>query len=231
MLVVFYIISAISSVFAYMSIFLRKKANFGHWFIAMVITIICGLAFYIPMISKIIETFPNVNFGSVFAVATLFVWQSAFIFNDADKLVCYEIIALLFTFIIFLICPTFDTTSYRIPCYEEHISVDVVYVWDDNFCDDFVTKTIHLGSKPATYSFYVVSDEGHPIEKTIPANLTAIHPITSDETSPYLEIIVDQNCSGYNTKTQEHYLTIGNTHYNLYVPEDCITVILEKQNN
>lgn len=104
MLVVFYIISAISSVFAYMYMFSRKNANIKHWFKAIIIALLSGLSFYIPMISKIIEAFPNVDFWSIFAVASLFVWQSAFIFNDWNNLVSYWVTAFLFTFTVSLIC-------------------------------------------------------------------------------------------------------------------------------
>ena len=229
MLVVFYIVSAISSVFAYMSIFSRKKADFRHCFIAIIITLVCGLAFYIPMISKIIEAFPNIGFWSVFAVASLFVWQCAFIFNTADNLVNYEAAALLFTVTVLLICPTFDKTSYRSLCNEEHINVDTIYIWEDNFCDNLIQKNVCVNSRNTTYSFYLVSEDGHPIKKTIPANLTTVYTIDGEDT-PYLEIIVSRDCDGVDTKTQKHYLTIAYTHYNLYIPEDCITVVLEKAN-
>ena len=230
MLVVFYIISAISSVFAYMYMFSRKKYNIRHWFKAIIISILSGLSFYIPMILKIIESFPNVNFWNVFAVASLFVWQSAFIFNDRDNLINYETAALLLAVTISLVCLTFDTTSYYEACNDEHINVDCIYIWDDNFCDNLIQKTVCVSLRKTTYSFYIVSEDGHPIKKTIPANLTTVYTI-DDEESPYLEIIIERDCTGYNTNTQEHSLTIAYTHYNLYIPQDCISVVLEKQNS
>ena len=230
MLVVSYVIGAISSVFAYIYMFSRKKENGRHWFIAIIIALISGLSFYIPMISKIIKTFPNVNFWNVFAVASLVAWQSTFIFNHTDNLVNYQVATLLFAMIISIICPTFDPSSYYTFCNEEHTDVDVLYIYDDNSSDNLIKKTIHSNTLSATYSFYLISEDGKIFEKTIFENVTTIYPI-DNETSPYLEIIVSRDCSGFNPQSQKHYLSTAYTHYNLYIPENCITVIFENQNS
>ena len=230
MLVAFYVISAISSVFAYICMFLRKEENIKYWFSAIILSLLTSLSFYIPMISKIITTFPNINFWDVFAVVSLVAWQSAFIFNHTNNLINYEVAVLLFAMIISIICPTFDASSYRTFCNEEHIDVDVIYIYDDNSSDNLITKTIHSNTLSATYSFYLISEYGKPFEKTIFENVTTIYTIDNGA-SPYLEIVVSSDCDGFNIKTQKHYLSMVYTHYNLYIPEDCITVIFEKTDN
>ena len=234
MLVVLYIISAVSGVFA--SIYIEKE-KFKHWLVTTLIAILTGIAFCWCMFNKIANGVIQLNFGSVFSILSLIAWQLAFLFGNYDNIFDYEFAFALFacTICLFYLCIIQPYT--RVKCTAQHITKEVVFLvtsFDDSeteenvyggdfiVCQSFKNTT---NSKSSSYLYYYQLEDGTPKEGKIPAISTEIEYIGTDE-SPYLEITIIRNCSGYYPITDIHSLGFGQKTYKLYIPENSILKVL-----
>ena len=227
MLVIFYIVRALSAVLVPMFF---KRENFKQWVISILVTITTGGGFCLPMIQQILSDIKHIDFGMVFAVSSLIAWQSAFIFLDRENLFNYEVCALLFTLIVCLMVPNLIPFEGWASCDGEHVTVtktNILTSEDDPsqlnmYGEGFIVKQIiYVSSNNTTYKFSYLLQDGTQVEKQFPAKYTTICYIETGQT-PYVEEKNIRKCSGYNPETKKHFLTTATTNYILYIPEGCV---------
>ena len=232
MLVVFYIISAVSGVVA--SIFIEKR-NLKRWFTATIIAFLFGIAFCIPMTKKIVSDLYHINFWSIFAVLSLIAWQLAFIFNNSKNLANYEFAFLLFSFVIYVFCSSFFYSNYLVTCFDTHVSTEIfpiVITIDgtespENITEDVfvVERIMDISSNKFFYQYSIQHENGNISIMQSSEKSTTVVPIADSE-SPYVEITTTRHCSGYRRETLEHSLTYADKIYILYIPEGSIKNVL-----
>lgn len=227
MLVLLYIISAISSVLTYV---FEELENFKGRIICFVISILAAIAFCMPTINTIINSFPNVEFWPIFAVSSLILWPFIFISGDIPNAANYIVAAVLLATTLCLLCPAFYPTNNWETCNVEHITTEVVPILttinsnspkENVYGDGFIVRFVSdIFSNKFIYQYYKL-ENGIPVEDEFPKKSTTIHYISNTET-PYLEITTTMICSGYNPDFDKHIFIGTQKIYNLYVPEGSI---------
>lgn len=232
MLVVFYIISALSGVIA--SIFIERR-DLKRYFIATIVAILFGIAFCVPMINKIISDISHPNLWSIFAVLSLIAWQLAFIFNDSNNWVNYEFAFLLFSFVIYVFCSSFFYANYLVSCFDTHVTTEVFSIvttidsiesvesiLEEGF---FVEKITDINSNRAFYQYYLQLENGSYVFQQSSEKFTTVEPISDSET-PYVEVITTYHCSGRRKETLEHILNYSDQIYILHIPIGSVKNVL-----
>lgn len=232
MLVVFYIISAVSGVIA--SIFIERR-NLKRWFKATIFAFLFGMAFCVPMTKKIVSDLYHINFWSIYAVLSLIAWQLAFIFNNSKNWANYEFAFLLFSFVIYVFCSSFFYSNYLVTCFDTHVSTEkfpIVTTIDGTESPENITENVFvverimdISSNRFFYQYYIQHEKGNIIILQSSERSTTIVPIADSET-PYVEIITTRHCSGYRRETLEHVLTYSDVIYILYIPEGSVKNVL-----
>lgn len=223
MLVVLYIISAVSGVYVALSI---EEKNYKDWFISTLTAVLTGIAFCVLKINKIVTNMADINFWSVFAVTSLIAWQITFLFNNRQNLVINEIAFALLAFTIYSMC----YYSEREVCTDPHKTIEVISLMttiDDSeaeesvYGDGFIVRKVYSSYSSYIYQYYYQLEDGTPVEDNIPVYATEIIYISPDS-SPFIEIITIRECSGYYPKTDNHSLGFAKKTYKLYIPENSI---------
>lgn len=228
MLVILYIISAVSSVFS--AIYIQKR-QLKPILIATLIAILTGITFIVTMINKMANNVVELNFWSLFAMFSIVGWISAFLFNHPERIVDYEFCFALMAFVVVMLYPAVFPKYCWETCNEIHYSTEIVFLitsFDETSAEEtiygngyIVNKVYAYPSGFMYYYYHYINEDGTPIEDSIPVHLTTIEYIDADK-SPYLEIITIRDCSGYNPETGNHSLGFADKSYKLYIPENCI---------
>lgn len=230
MLVVLYVISAVSGVFSSICI---EKEKFKHWIVTTLIAILTGVAFCWCMFDKLSNGVIELNFGSVFSILSLIAWQLAFLFGNYDNIFNYEFAFALFACTICLLYLCIIQPYTRVNCTTLHITKEVISLMttiDDSetgesvYGDGFIVcQSFRNLANPnsSSYLYYYQLEDGTPKEGKIPVISTEIEYIGADE-SPYLEITIIRECSGYYPITDTHSLGFVEKTYKLYIPENSI---------
>ena len=223
-MLVLFIISTVVGLLA--SIFFKTRRFTSH-FICSLIAVLTTVAFCSRMIAKLTSNEIDVNFWSVFAILSLIAWQFAFLFDNGKNIINYEFSFVLLAWTISIFYSSIFNPNCLKICKEDHTTTEVVYIITtiDDSCesaygDGFIINKVY-NSKYNSYQYYYKLEDGKTEKGSIPANSTIIKNIDVGE-SPYLEIIITRDCSGYNSETKSHALGFSKKSYILHIPENSI---------
>ena len=140
--------------------------------------------------------------------------------------------------VILLIC----VTPHCVHCDDEHVTIstqEIMSATDGTMVEGNISGggflVYHISgsiNENPVYRYYYQLEDGGIKLGQIPANLTTIYYIGSNET-PYIEASTTRPCYGYYPKTGKHALSneYSSTIYKLYVPEGSILEIFQFDGN
>lgn len=231
MLVVMYIISAAASI---LSAVFEQREDFKKRSLCTIIAIGSSFAFYVPVIREILSN-SVLDFWLIFAVLSLAAWHFAFLRNDIENIINYEVASFLFTVVFYIFCYVFFFSDNIVSCTTDHITTEIIpiittvdgtesgkSIYGDGFLIGLINDPF---SKDHMYQYYYRTENGLIASQNVDYKDATI--VYIDNTvSPYVEVTTVQNCFGYTRISKKHKITGSSQTYILYIQEGSIKQIV-----